>query len=315
MSIFKNKKRQPNKDLINPEDSDDLLKYTDVSFIYSPKTFFETIGVQNINCKLKKNRIISIIGASGSGKSTFVHLMNGIFKPSKGEIVVYNITKFNHKTRKIPNVKLLRQNVGSVFQFPETQLFQDNVLKDIIFGPLNFGYNRQEAETLASNVIDKVGLNKSFFAKNPFSLSGGEKRRVALAGILITKPKVLLLDEPTAGLDPEGEENFKEIFKNLKVHEDVTILIITHNMDHVLELSDEVIVFKNGQILKHATPFEIFSDKKLISENNLNLPFVYEIVHKIRKKNPDFLPKDKDLKVRTIDDLVQIIKKDQQNVE
>ncbi|MGL4951387.1 MAG: ATP-binding cassette domain-containing protein [Mycoplasma sp.] len=195
-------------------------------------------------------------------------------------------TKKNIK-KKIKNFKEIRKDVGMVYQFPEYQLFKNTVIEDVMFGPRNLGFKKDEARKVAIEALEKLRMNESYFEYSPFSLSGGQKRRVAIAGILSIGGDILIFDEPTAGLDPKGEAEMMEIIKLAK-SEQKTIFIVTHSMAHVLEIADQVLVLHQGELIKSGTPYEIFDDKNLIKKTNIEVPFVIQVIQKLIKKDDVF---------------------------
>ncbi|ALV23414.1 hypothetical protein ASO20_01980 [Mycoplasma sp. (ex Biomphalaria glabrata)] len=281
------------------------IKCNQINFIYQPKTEFAKHALVDINTTFAEGKITCIVGNTGSGKSTLIQLFNAIERPSSGEIFVGNKWIIQKKNR-IKDIKNLRQSVGQVFQFAEYQLFEDTVKKDILFGLKSLGQKKTQEyyDGAANKYIKLVGLKTEFLDSSPFELSGGQKRRVAIAGILAMDPDVIIFDEPTAGLDPDGEIEIMKIIESLQKEHHKTIIFITHNMDHVLEHADNVIVMKNGEITATGTPIEIFEDKSIIEKNDLLLPKVYEIIHDARLVNE--LRKYKK-EVRNIKDLAKFI--------
>ncbi len=234
------------------------IKVKDLSYIYSPKTPFSYEALHNISLEIEDGSFTAIVGHTGSGKSTLIQHFNALLIPSEGSIDVddYHI---DPKT-KLKNIKHLRSKVGIVFQFPEYQLFESTVEKDVMFGPKNFGVSENDARQKAHEALKMVGINESYFQKSPFELSGGEKRRVAIAGILAMNPRILVLDEPTAGLDPQGIKEIMGVFQ--KIHEQgVTIILVSHDMDVVLEYASRIIVLENGRIKKVCSVIELFNDE------------------------------------------------------
>ena len=221
------------------------INFDHVFYTYSKKTPFEQVGLEDINLSFNDYKFIALVGHTGSGKSTLVQHITGLLLPDKGVVHVddYVITP---KKKENKNIKKIRENVGLVFQFPEYQLFEDTVLKDVAFGPKNFGVSEKETIERAKSAILKVGLDESYFERSPFDLSGGEKRRVAIAGIIAIKPKVLILDEPTAGLDPQGSKKMMQLFCEINKN-GTQIIMVTHDMDLVLEYADHVLVMKDGK--------------------------------------------------------------------
>jgi len=283
-----------------------IIEIEHLKIVFEEYTENETLVLQDFSYKFKKNKIYFIIGNSGAGKTTLVTTFNGLLKSKYGKIRV-GTNIIDSKKRKIKNFKQLRKTVGMVFQFPEYQLFKDTVQKDIMFGPVNLGVDKKHAQQLASKYLNEMGLDDSFLQRSPFGLSGGQKRRVAIAGILAIEPDVLVFDEPTAGLDPAGEIEMINIIKNLK-KQGRTIFVITHVMDQVLEIGDEVLVLGDHKILKSGTPYEIFTDKDLLNSTSLNLPQVIEVIQQLVNKDKRY-QKLYEYEPRNVNELAIAIKK------
>jgi len=247
------------------------IKFENVSHEYNIKTPMEKRVLYDINFSIEKGSFNCIIGHTGSGKSTLMQHLNALLLPSTGKIWVPGGEIVAGEKMKGKEVKQIRQNVGLVFQFPEYQLFETTVLKDIMFGPKNYGRTSDEAETSARNAAKIVGLDDSLLEKSPFELSGGQMRRVAIAGILAMNPDVVVLDEPTAGLDPRGRKEILEIFVNLQ-RDGKTIIVATHDMDLVAEYADHVIVMCEGEKLIEGGPNEVFSQSDAIKKAGVYLP-------------------------------------------
>lgn len=256
------------------------IKFKEVSYTYSPKTPYQYRALKDITITIVDHKIIAIIGETGSGKSTMIQHINGLLVPMAGSVAIDDfIIKANQK--KIRDIKKIRKQIGLVFQFPEYQLFEETIERDIMFGPVNFGEKKDKARELAKKYINLVGLDETYLSRSPFDLSGGQKRRVAIAGILALQGHTLILDEPTAGLDPDGEKELINLFYDLNHKENKTIILVTHNMNHVLMVADEVIVLHNTQIYKKADPITIFRDKKLIAETGIEPPKIYSFLYKL----------------------------------
>lgn len=256
------------------------IKFKEVSYTYSPKTPYQYRALKDITITIVDHKIIAIIGETGSGKSTMIQHINGLLVPMAGSVTIDDfIIKANQK--KIRDIKKIRKQIGLVFQFPEYQLFEETIERDIMFGPVNFGEKKDKARELAKKYINLVGLDETYLSRSPFDLSGGQKRRVAIAGILALQGHTLILDEPTAGLDPDGEKELINLFYDLNHKENKTIILVTHNMNHVLMVADEVIVLHNTQIYKKADPITIFRDKKLIAETGIEPPKIYSFLYKL----------------------------------
>ncbi len=278
--------------------------FEDVNFTYNKKTPYSFNALKNVNVSINKNIITAIIGSTGSGKSTLIKHINALILPDEGKIKIGDF-EINQKTKKIKNVKSLRKSIGLVFQFPEYQLFEDTVEKDVMYGALNMGISKLEAASLARKYLDIVGIDGTLYKNSPFNLSGGQKRRVAIAGILSLEGDTIILDEPTAGLDPQGEKSFIHLFKKLNLETKKRIIFISHNMDNVLEIADEIIAMKDGKVQFQGSPFEIFQNLELIKDLNLTIPKVYRLINNLADKGFDF----KNSKIRTIDDFTNHIKK------
>ena len=257
------------------------LRFEKVDFEYSPGTPFAFQALKNINLELAEGKMTAIIGATGSGKTTLVQHLNALLLPSKGTV---NVLDFQiNAGKKFTEVKKLRHQVGLVFQFAEYQLFEETILKDVCFGPLNFGVAEKEAETIARRCLKTVGIDPADYEKSPLELSGGQKRRVAIAGILAMRPKVLVLDEPTAGLDPQGAQTMMELFRKINKEEGITVLIVTHNMEHVLEFCDEVVVLEKGELLMQTDIRTFFENYEYMEKANINPPAIIRFKELLRK--------------------------------
>ncbi len=235
------------------------ITFEKVSYVYSEGTPFRYAALTDVDLSFTEGKMTAIIGQTGSGKSTLVQHLNGLLKPASGKVIVLDHVIEAGKDAK--GLKSLRGKVGLVFQFPEYQLFEETVIKDVAFGPKNFGVSEEEAIKKAKAALRLVGLDESFDEKSPLELSGGQKRRVAIAGILAMNPDVIVLDEPTAGLDPLGTVSMMQLFKKLNTENKKTILIVTHDMEQVYAYCDEVVVMENGKLQIHTTVDEFFKDQ------------------------------------------------------
>lgn len=250
------------------------IHYQEITYIYSPNSPFEFKALDNITLDLEMNKITAIIGHTGSGKTTLVQHLNALLIPTNGTLEVCDFIITNEK-KKNKNLKSLRKRVGLVFQFPEYQLFEETIAKDIGFGPKNFGVPQKEIDEIVKKVIKQVGLDESYLDKSPIELSGGQKRRVAIAGILAMNPDVLVLDEPTAGLDPIGAKAMLDLFIELN-KQGKTIIIVTHEMDYVLEYCDLCVVVNKGKIAYEGRPINLFVNDDIMNRVGIEPPLCIE---------------------------------------
>lgn len=258
------------------------IAFKNVSHVYNADSPFSYVALDHINLDIMEGKITAIIGETGSGKTTLVQHLNALLLPSEGEIEV--LDKVISSKVKPKNLKELRKNVGLVFQFPEYQLFEETILKDVCFGPKNFGMAEAEAITHAKEILHICGLDDSYLEKSPFDLSGGQKRRVAIAGILAMDPSVLVLDEPTAGLDPQGAKEMMKLFVEMNEVYHKTVLIVTHDMEHVLTYCDRVVVVRDGQIEQSCEVTEFFQDISLLQDLGINPPAVIALREQLRAR-------------------------------
>lgn len=246
------------------------IEIKDVEHRYQMKTPFERLAIYDVNAVIKEGSYVAVIGHTGSGKSTLLQHLNGLLKPTKGQIRLGEDVLEAGKKNK--HLKALRKKVGIVFQFPEHQLFEETILKDIAFGPINFGMSREKAEEKAREMLKLVGLGAELSDRSPFELSGGQMRRVAIAGVLAMEPEVLVLDEPTAGLDPRGRKEIMDMFYSLHKQRNMTTILVTHSMEDAAAYADELIVMHKGTVKAKGTPRELFSRKDDIAALGLDLP-------------------------------------------
>lgn len=270
-----------------------------VDYTYQAGTPFEGRALFNINLSITEGSYTAFIGHTGSGKSTIMQLLNGLNVPTKGCVLVDDVKITADSKNK--EIKSVRKKVGLVFQFPESQLFEETVLKDVAFGPQNFGVSKEEAEDIARDKLAMVGIGQEFFDKNPFELSGGQMRRVAIADILAMEPDILVLDEPTAGLDPKGRRELMTLFKTL--HQNgMTIVLVTHLMDDVANYADHVNILEGGHLVRSGHPKTIFQDVAFMKSKQLGVP-------KITQFAQDLV--DRGLKLEnlpiTIEEFVEVI--------
>ena len=276
------------------------IRFKQVGFAYQAGTPFEMRALHDVTFSVKDGSYVAIIGHTGSGKSTILQHLNALLKPTEGIVELGD--KIIDSTTGNKDLKPLRKKVGIVFQFPEAQLFEETVEKDIAFGPKNFGVSEEEALKIAAEVVKTVGLPEEVLKKSPFDLSGGQMRRVAIAGVLAMKPEVLVLDEPTAGLDPKGRLEMMEMFYKLNKEQNMTIVLVTHQMNDVSDYADHVIVIEAGNVVKEGSPKEVFSDASWLLEKQLGVPTTLAFVEKLKEKgwSTDKMP-------LTLDELAEAI--------
>ena len=251
-----------------------------VNYIYGEKTAMEVRALSDVSFKIEDGEFIGVIGHTGCGKSTLMQLLNGILKPSSGEIY-YNGQDISDEDF---DKKLLRSKVGLVFQYPEHQLFEVDVFTDVCFGPKNMGLDDNEIQLRAYDALKAVGLRDECFYVSPFDLSGGEKRRVAIAGVLAMKPDILILDEPTAGLDPKGREEILGLIKKLHDENNISIVLVSHSMEDVAEYADRIIVIDDGRIVFDDTPQNVFENYEMLNEMGLSVPAAKRVLYKLLEK-------------------------------
>lgn len=256
-----------------------------VSYTYQEGTPFASAALSDVSLTIEDGSYTAIIGHTGSGKSTILQLLNGLLVPTKGSVRVFDTlitpTSVNKQIRQI------RKQVGLVFQFAENQIFEETVLKDVAFGPQNFGVSVEEAEAIAREKLDLVGIDESLFERSPFELSGGQMRRVAIAGILAMEPSILVLDEPTAGLDPIGRKELMTLFE--KLHQDgITIVLVTHLMDDVAEFADQVYVMEKGKLVKSGKPSLVFQNLEFMEKIQLGVPKITRFAHRLAERGVSF---------------------------
>ncbi|MGM9988992.1 MAG: energy-coupling factor ABC transporter ATP-binding protein [Bacillaceae bacterium] len=246
------------------------ITFNEVEHRYGIHTPFERLAIYDLNLDIKPGAFSVIVGHTGSGKSTVIQHLNGLLKPTSGSVTIGDYTITSETKNK--QLKPLRKDVGVVFQFPEYQLFEETVEKDICFGPMNFGVSVEEAKKIAKEVIVQVGLSEEFLTRSPFELSGGQMRRVAIAGILAMRPKVLVLDEPTAGLDPSGQRELMEMFYHIHKTENIAVVLVTHQMEDAAKYGEQIIVMNKGAIAMSGTPASIFSQEEKLREMGIDIP-------------------------------------------
>lgn len=256
-----------------------MIKAEHVSYVYQPGMPFERQALFDINFEIPDGSLTALIGHTGSGKSTLIQHFNALIKPSSGKIFVDNIDITDSKT----DLKLIRRSVGLVFQYPEHQLFEETVYKDIAFGPKNMGLSEEEIDSRVRKSAALVGLKEKYLDRSPFELSGGQKRRAAIAGVLAMNPRVLILDEPTAGLDPKGRDSILSVIKKLhEENKDMIIIFVSHSMEDVAKTAERVIVMNRGRVEMDGSVAEVFSKAKRLQEIGLNVPQITLLADKLR---------------------------------
>lgn len=256
-----------------------------LSYTYQEGTPFEGAALFDVNIEIPSSSYTALIGHTGSGKSTILQLLNGLLLPSRGEVQMNDLSISSESSQK--ELKNLRKKVGLVFQFPESQLFAETVVKDVAFGPQNFGVDQESAERLAKEKLQLVGLSEDLFERSPFELSGGQMRRVAIAGILAMEPEILVLDEPTAGLDPLGRRELMKLFASLH-RAGMTIILVSHSMEDVAEYANFVYVLEKGRIVMSGHPKEVFQDVEGLEQIQLGVPKVTKFAWRLRNKGLSF---------------------------
>ena len=256
-----------------------------VSYTYQEGTPFASVALSDVSLTIEDGSYTAIIGHTGSGKSTILQLLNGLLVPTEGSVRVFDTLITSTSVNK--QIRQIRKQVGLVFQFAENQIFEETVLKDVAFGPQNFGVSVEEAEAIAREKLALVGIDESLFGRSPFELSGGQMRRVAIAGILAMEPCILVLDEPTAGFDPIGRKELMALFK--KLHQDgITIVLVTHLMDDVAEFADQVYVMEKGKLVKSGKPSLVFQNVEFMEKIQLGVPKITRFAQRLAERGVSF---------------------------
>ncbi|WP_042145444.1 energy-coupling factor ABC transporter ATP-binding protein [Paucisalibacillus sp. EB02] len=246
------------------------ITFKDVSYIYQANSPFAHKALENLSFHIPSGSFVAVIGHTGSGKSTLIQHLNGLITPTKG---IVQIGDYQLNAEKKPeNLKELRSRVGVVFQYPEHQLFDETVAKDIAFGPKNFGISETEIQRRIKEIVPAVGLDEKLLDRSPFDLSGGQMRRVAIAGVLAVKPEILVLDEPTAGLDPRGQREIMDMFSSLHKEQKLTTVLVTHSMEDAVKYADHVIIMNKGTKYMEGTPEEVFTQREALNQVQLDVP-------------------------------------------
>lgn len=274
-----------------------------LNYTYQASTALANVAIENVDLNIKDGVVLAVIGETGSGKSTLVQHLNGLLKPTKGKLIIDDfVIEADVKATKL---KQLKKHVGLVFQFPEYQLFEETVLKDVMFGPKNFGVSEEDAKKIALEKLAYVGLSSDTYTKSPFELSGGQKRRVAIAGILAMDPSVIILDEPTAGLDPQGSKEIMDLFMKLNKEEHKTVIMVTHDMEHVLTYCDEVALMAKGQLVTHESVSTFMQSASRLRELGIDPPMLVQAKEFFEAKGMVF-----ENDVLSVEDLITQVEKE-----
>lgn len=282
-----------------------MITLKNVNYVYNAGNPFEKYALRDVNLQIHEGEFIGLIGHTGSGKSTLVQHLNGLMKPTSGKVMVGDILTIDADAAK----RGLRQKVGLVFQYPEHQLFEETVEKDIAFGPHNLGLNEEEIKERVKEAMEMVGLDYEELAdRSPFELSGGQKRRVAIAGVLAMKPEVLVLDEPTAGLDPHGRDEILDEIRALYEKKGITIVLVSHSMEDIARLATRIIVLHRGIVVMDGTTREIYDRERELNEIGLDVPDITKLMKRLREKTGWDIPTN----VLTVEEAVSIYLKERE---
>ena len=256
------------------------IKVENLSYVYSTGTAFEKQALKNVNLEFPDGQFVGLIGHTGSGKSTLIQHLNGLIRATSGAVYYNGENIYAEGYR----MKTLRSKVGLVFQYPEHQLFEENVFQDVCFGPRNLGLSEEEVEARAKEALRLVGMSEKYYRQSPFELSGGQKRRAAIAGILAMEPEVLILDEPTAGLDPKGRDDILDQVARLHREKKITVILVSHSMEDIARYVERIIVMNRGQVLFDDTPRKVFSHYRELESVGLAAPRVTYLMHELRER-------------------------------
>ena len=257
-----------------------VLKTEKLAYVYSDGTPFRRVAIDDVSIEIEKGELVGIIGHTGSGKSTLIQHFNGLLKQTEGTVYVKGKDIWANKS----DIRQVRFTVGLCFQYPEYQLFEETVAKDIAFGPVNMGLGKEEIDRRVRQAISFVGLDSSYLDKSPFDLSGGEKRRVAIAGVMAMEPEILVLDEPCAGLDPKGRDTILELIKQYREKTGSTVIIISHSMEDVAKLATKVLVMNKGRVAAYGSVDEVYSRHNELVEMGLNIPQITSLFVRLKEK-------------------------------
>ncbi len=279
------------------------ITFKSLSYIYDEGMPYAHHALKDINLNIEEGKITAIIGKTGSGKSTLVEHLNALLVPSSGSLEIEDTIILPGKKNK--GLKALRKKVGLVFQFSEYQLFEETILKDVAFGPKNYGASEQEAIAKAKLALKMVGIDESYYETSPFDLSGGQKRRIAIAGILALEPKIIVLDEPTAGLDPKGSQEMIDLFVKLNKKAGITVILVTHDNEIVYNYADNTVLMADGEVKYSGNTLELFNDKEKVKKFNILEPKILSVKNALNDKGFK-IPSN----VRTIDELAKHLSKE-----
>lgn len=275
-----------------------ILEVKNVSYGYSHGTPFEITALNNISFSVEKGQLVGIIGHTGSGKSTLIKMLNSLLKPESGAVLLHGKDINADKA----SIKEARSKVGLCFQYPEYQLFEETCAKDIAFGPKNMGLGKEEIKERVIKAADFAGLDRNLLNKSPFDLSGGQKRRCAIAGVMAMYPEILILDEPTAGLDPKGRNELTEMLDNYRKNTGATVIIVSHSMDDMARNADKLLVLNKGTLAMEGNVKEVFSRADKLIEMGLSVPVSTSVINKLREKIPELSPD-----VFTVEEAVKVL--------
>ena len=277
------------------------IKLDNISYVYGAGTPYEVLALDNVDLEIEKGSVTGIIGHTGSGKSTLMQLLNGLERPTSGKIYLDGVNIWEEPKK----IVQIRFRVGLVMQYPEYQLFEETVAKDIAYGPSNMGLDKKEIDRRVINAADIVGLSEELLQKSPFDLSGGEKRRAAIAGVMAMTPEVLVLDEPAAGLDPIGRATIFSAISKYREETGATIIIVSHSMEDMARICDNIVVMAGGKVIMSGKTHDVFSRADILVENGLDIPEISKLMLKLRNEGIviDDIP-------YTVEDALKIIKKE-----
>lgn len=284
------------------------ITFNNVSYIYQAKTPFAHKALANLSCYIPSGSFTAVIGHTGSGKSTLIQHLNGLVRPSEGEVLIGDYRL--RPDEKPDNMKTLRSRVGVVFQYPEHQLFEETVRKDIAFGPENFGVPQDEIEKRIREITPEVGLPEELLERSPFDLSGGQMRRVAIAGVLAAKPDVLVLDEPTAGLDPRGQHDIMDMFYDLHKRQGLTTILVTHSMEDAIQYADNVMILNDGTKYMEGKPEDVLTDREALQNVQLDVPEMVQFLNAFSNKFGKDIPFRRQSETELAREIRQILKGD-----